>query len=195
MAVSGSGLALVSGGFVLFWSGFRNVTLQATLKAFLRGQLPASNPTGAPTLGVSTAPTSASSPSAFTAPAGDTGAATATAAANQALARALVVATGHPSWATGAQWQALLSLWNQESGWSNTADTRKSGLDPPDATTFAYGIPQARPYSKMPQAAWPPDKGGFADPVTQITWGIGYIAAAYGSPAAAWTHEGSAGSY
>jgi hypothetical protein len=108
------------------------------------------------------------------------------AAPNQGIGKMLAAAYG---WSTGSEWDALVQLWDRESGWSNTADTRKSGLDPPDATVFAYGIPQARPYNKMPQAAWPPDKGGKADPTSQIGWGLSYIKSTYGSPSAAWAHE------
>lgn len=92
-------------------------------------------------------------------------------------------------WSQGTEWDDLVQLWDRESGWSNTADTRKSGLDPPGAAVFAYGIPQARPYNKMPKAAWPPDKGGSADPTSQIAWGLSYIKSTYGSPSAAWAHE------
>ncbi len=106
----------------------------------------------------------------------------ATAAGNQQLGKMLAASYG---WSTGAEWTALVALWNRESGWSNTADTRVSGLDPKNATVFAYGIPQARPYSKMPKAAWPPDKGGTADPTHQINWGLAYIKASYGDPIAA----------
>jgi hypothetical protein len=76
----------------------------------------------------------------------------------------------------------LVSLWNQESGWSQYAYNAKSG---------ATGIPQSLPYNKMPQAAWLPSQGGQADPKAQIGWGLGYIKnrVGYGSPAAAWAHE------
>jgi hypothetical protein len=113
------------------------------------------------------------------------------AAPNQATGKLLAAtySTNGQQWSTGQQWDALVQLWDKESGWSNTADTRKSGLDPPDAAVFAYGIPQARPYNKMPQAAWPPDKGGSADPTSQIQWGFAYIKQTYGSPVAAWAHE------
>lgn len=109
---------------------------------------------------------------------------------NQSLAKSLM-----PSWSSGANWSAWLNLWNRESGWSQFADTRKSGLDPANASVFAYGIPQARPYSKMPQAGWPSDKGGSSNPHAQETWGIGYIQGQYGNPINAWAHEQSQGWY
>jgi hypothetical protein len=75
-------------------------------------------------------------------------------------------------------------LWNQESGWSNTARNKSSG---------AYGIPQALPPSKMGAAANPPQSSYIA----QINWGLGYIKnrPGYGSPAAAWAHEVAHGWY
>lgn len=108
------------------------------------------------------------------------------AAPNQQIGKMLAASYG---WSAGSEWNALVQLWDRESGWSNTADTRKSGLDPANATVFAYGIPQARPYNKMPQPAWPPDKGGRSDPTAQINWGLSYIKSTYGSPSAAWAHE------
>lgn len=113
---------------------------------------------------------------------------TSTGAHNQQIGKMLATSYG---WGSGTQWDDLIKLWNKESGWSNTADTRKTGLDPPNAAVFAYGIAQARPYTKYPKAGWPPDKGGKADPATQITWGLAYIKGRYGSPSAAWAHEGA----
>jgi hypothetical protein len=109
-----------------------------------------------------------------------------TAAKNQQIGKMLAASYG---WSQGVEWDDLVRLWDQESGWSNTADTRKSGLDPANAAVFAYGIPQARPYNKLPKAGWPPDKGGSADPTSQIQWGLSYIKSTYGSPSAAWAHE------
>jgi len=91
-------------------------------------------------------------------------------------------------WSSGTEWDDLVLLWDRESGWSNTAQNPSSG---------AYGIPQALPYTKMPKAAWPPDKGGSADPHAQIAWGLAYIKSrpGYGSPSAAWAHETAYGWY
>lgn len=100
-----------------------------------------------------------------------------TAAQNQAIGKLQAAAYG---WSTGVQWDDLVRLWTQESGWNNTAENGSSG---------AYGIPQALPYSKMPKAAWPPRYGGRADPTSQIQWGLSYIKGRYGSPSAAWAHE------
>lgn len=81
----------------------------------------------------------------------------------------------------GAQWnasqmQALINLWNMESGWNPHADNKSSG---------AYGIPQSLPGDKMASAGadWRTNYK------TQINWGLEYIATRYGSPEAAWQHE------
>jgi hypothetical protein len=79
----------------------------------------------------------------------------------------------------------LVPLWNQESGWSQFAENASG----------AYGIPQALPFNKMPQAAWPASAGGSSDPSAQISWGLGYIKGTYGSPCNAWGHEQSFGWY
>ena len=126
----------------------------------------------------------------FSGPALAGGVETGTAGQNKQIGKML--ATGY-GWGSGADWDALDKLWTSESGWSNTADTRKSGLDPANATVFAYGIPQSRPYSKMPKAAWPPDKGGRADPTAQIQWGLAYIKQNYGSPSKALAFKYGAG--
>jgi hypothetical protein len=79
----------------------------------------------------------------------------------------------------------LVPLWNQESGWNQFAENASG----------AYGIPQALPFNKMPQAAWPASAGGSSSPSAQISWGLGYIKSTYGSPCNAWGHEESFGWY
>jgi hypothetical protein len=100
------------------------------------------------------------------------------ASANVSLAQAMAANRG---W-TGGQWSCLYTLWQGESGFSQYADTRASGLDPAGASVFAYGIPQARPATKMPRSAQPASLGGRSNPRTQIRWGLGYIAHVYGTP-------------
>jgi len=76
------------------------------------------------------------------------------------------------------QFSCLDSLWTKESGWNPSAD---------NASSSAYGIPQALPGSKMASAGadWA------TNPATQIEWGLGYIRDRYGSPCAAWGHSQS----
>ena len=50
---------------------------------------------------------------------------------------------------------------------------------------------QALPGSKMASAG----SDWRTNPATQIKWGLGYIAASYGSPCAAWQHSQSHGWY
>jgi len=96
---------------------------------------------------------------------------------NKALGKQMVAARG---WAD--QWGCLEKLWDKESGWNERAMNRYSG---------AYGIPQALPGHKMASAGsdWQ------TNPATQIKWGLGYIAARYGSPCAAWAHSQAKGWY
>lgn len=72
------------------------------------------------------------------------------------------------------QMPALDALWSRESGWNHQAYNASSG---------AYGIPQALPGTKMASAGsdWE------TNPATQIRWGLGYIQDRYGSPDAAWS--------
>jgi hypothetical protein len=96
----------------------------------------------------------------------------------QALAADMVAARG---WST-SEFDCLVALWNKESRWNVYAHNTSSG---------AYGIPQALPGSKMATAGadWA------TNPATQITWGLGYIAARYGTPCGAWGHSQRVGWY
>ncbi|QUW20004.1 transglycosylase SLT domain-containing protein [Agrococcus sp. Marseille-Q4369] len=80
------------------------------------------------------------------------------------------------------QYSCLYSLWQKESNWNVYAQNRSSG---------AYGIPQSLPGSKMASAGadWQ------TNPVTQITWGLGYISGRYGTPCGAWAHSQRVGWY
>lgn len=77
---------------------------------------------------------------------------------------------------------ALVNLWNKESGWNPNSHNSSSG---------AHGIPQALPASKMAS------EGGdyYTNGETQIRWGLKYIAQRYGSPLNAWSHSQSVGWY
>jgi hypothetical protein len=81
------------------------------------------------------------------------------------------------------QFKFLQELWTRESGWSRFARNASSG---------AYGIPQALPPTKLP-AAGQASGGSHASP--QIDWGMGYVKGRYGTPQGAWAHELSAGWY
>lgn len=177
--VNGFTVGYTAVGAIVLWSGIKGSSISGTFQSLLAGKAPTASSSeeispGA-TLDTSTTSTSAAP--------GDTGASSASAAANQAIAKVLAAPYG---WSTGTEWEDLVSLWNRESGWSNTAQNPTSG---------AYGIPQALPYTKMPKAAWPPADGGSASASSQISWGLSYIKATYGDPEAAWAHEESNGWY
>lgn len=94
------------------------------------------------------------------------------------IARALMPQFGF----SADQFGCLDSLWMRESGWNPHAMNASSG---------AFGIPQALPGSKMATAGadWS------TNPATQIKWGLGYIQDRYGSPCGAWGHSQSFGWY
>ncbi|MFC5790153.1 lytic transglycosylase domain-containing protein [Agromyces tardus] len=96
----------------------------------------------------------------------------------QAYGATAVAARGWPS----TEFDCLVALWNKESGWRVNAYNASSG---------AYGIPQALPGSKMATAGadWE------TNAATQIEWGLGYIQGRYGTPCGAWAHSSSVGWY
>lgn len=100
-------------------------------------------------------------------------------ASAQGIARSMMAA--NYGWGDD-QFACLVSLWNKESGWNAGAYNASSG---------AYGIPQALPGSKMASAGadWQ------TNPATQIAWGLGYIAGRYGNACGAWGHSQSTGWY
>lgn len=73
-----------------------------------------------------------------------------------------------------AQFSCLDALWQHESDWDPSAENPSSG---------AYGIAQALPGAKMASVGddW------MSNPITQVSWGLEYIAARYGSPCNAWS--------
>jgi len=96
----------------------------------------------------------------------------------QAIAYDMVMARGWDQ----TEFNCLVALWNRESNWNVYAHNQSSG---------AYGIPQSLPGEKMASAGadWA------TNPVTQITWGLGYIAARYTTPCGAWGHSETVGWY
>ena len=82
----------------------------------------------------------------------------------------------------GDQYQCFNNIIMRESEWDIHATNASSG---------AYGIPQALPGSKMASvgADWR------TNPATQIIWGIEYMKDTYGSPCSAWGFKSSHGWY
>lgn len=100
--------------------------------------------------------------------------------AGEAMAIAFTMVTDL-GW-SATEYDCLVALWNKESRWNVYAENASSG---------AYGIPQALPGNKMASAGddWQ------TNPATQITWGLGYIAARYETPCGAWAHSQRVGWY
>jgi murein DD-endopeptidase MepM/ murein hydrolase activator NlpD len=96
----------------------------------------------------------------------------------KAIARIMVADRG---W-SASQFTCLDKLWIKESQWNYRAQNPSSG---------AYGIPQALPGTKMASAG----SDWRTNPVTQIEWGLDYIADRYGTPCAAWGHSQDVGWY
>lgn len=81
-------------------------------------------------------------------------------------------------WST-SDYNALVALWNKESGWNPNACNPSSG---------AYGIPQNNNSSKY--ASWYRNNA-----YAQIDWGLSYIKSRYGTPSAAWNKSRASGWY
>ena len=81
-----------------------------------------------------------------------------------------------------ADYEALVKLWNRESGWNPNAHNKSSG---------AHGIPQSLPANKMASEGSDYYTNGY----TQIRWGLKYIKQRYGTPSAAWAHSQQTGWY
>ena len=72
------------------------------------------------------------------------------------------------------QFSCLDALWQHESDWDPSAENPSSG---------AYGIAQALPAARMASV------GGdwMSNPITQVSWGLEYIAGRYGTACNAWS--------
>lgn len=99
-------------------------------------------------------------------------------ASNRGLGYREMIDFGFPA----DQWRYLDALWQRESGWNHLAENRSSG---------AYGIPQSLPATKMAVVG----SDWRTNPVTQIRWGLAYIAARYGNAQQAWEHSERVGWY
>lgn len=162
--MDGPGIAAVSVGIVFVYGGVKGYSVVKAFSNIIKGQHPNEGQSVAELVSAGTA-TSNGNTSGITAGG--------SASKNQAAAKQLAIVMGHSDWTTGKQWSDWVALWNNESGWSEKAYNQGSG---------ATGIPQALPGSKMASAGadWK------TNAVTQMKWGIGYIADKYGSPSAAY---------
>lgn len=204
MAIDLAGVAEVTAGFLLIYSGYKNVTIKNELTSFLRGNLPAGNPTGAVQVGLSgtaatnvpvnqttPADTAIGNASGGTAPAN-----TVTSIDNYGLAR---LVAGTYGWASGEQWAALTNVIDRESGGNPLAEN-PSG---------AFGIAQALGHGDASTQGTLSDQyGGYGVPTAtaiaansgnasaQLIWMMAYIKATYPEgPEGAWQSEQTRGFY
>jgi Transglycosylase SLT domain len=173
-------LLLTGAGGIVAYAGIKGKGLGSAAREVISGQSPA-NATAANPIQQTTGGTTPAQNAAILGGAGGITAqqesgGTAVAKRNQAIARPMAIAYG---WGAGNEWQSLIDLWNQESGWNNYA-YNASG---------ATGIPQSLPATKMPLLARLPAQGGKAIAFLQIAWGLKYIKDTYGKPSVAWAHE------
>ena len=169
--VNGFSVAYATAGGIVLWSGIKGSSISDTVRSVLAGS------TSPPvTEAVTTAAESPSGGGSAAAPAPS--AANSTAAANQAIGQRLAAGFG---WGSGQEWDALVALWNRESGWNNTAQ---------NPTSTAYGIAQFLDTTWSTVGA-----GKTSDPTVQIFAGLTYIKARYGDPVKAWQHEEAEGWY
>lgn len=165
MKMDGPGIAAVSVGIVFVYGGVKGYSPIKAFQNIVLGKNPNEDQTGA----ALTSGTSGSSDGTGNVPNPTSN----SAAANQATAKQLATQLGHSDWTTGQEWSDWVALWNQESGWSITAANPTS-----DARGIAQNI---QGYNNTDY------KQG--DAVSQITWGINYIAGRYGNPSVAEAHE------
>jgi len=170
--VSGVGLTVVGLGSILIYAGIRGFSALAVLQNLVTGKPVTTNVDVTNPLQVGNPPTL--NPDTGFAPQGNGSSNLVPVNSVKHLGQSMAQAMG---W-TGGDWNALNELWDHESNWNPHAKNPSSG---------AYGIPQALPYNKMPQAAWPESAGGTSDAGTQIQWGLDYIKSRYGSPSNAWS--------
>ena len=160
--VNGFSVAYATAGGIVLWSGIKGSSISDTVRSVLSGS---TSPPVTETITTAVESPSSGGPAA----AGDMSAHSSTAAANQAIAKRMMASFG---WSSPDQWNALVALWNGESGWNNMAQN-------PGST--AFGIAQFLDTTWATVGA-----KKTTDPTVQIFAGLTYIKARYGSPVAAY---------
>lgn len=168
---NGIGVAAIAAGTLFAYGGIKGFSILKAVQNVVTGQSPNAGQTS--TIPLASGASSGSSGSTGTPSGGGS------VSQNEALAQQMAASKG---W-TGQQWTALKALWTTESGFSQYATNKSSG---------AYGIAQALPPTKYPQAG---QKSGGSDPAVQIQWGLDYIETTYGDPITAEAHEQANGWY
>lgn len=177
MPVKAGYLIIGGGGAILLWSGIKGHKWSEVVRDLISGKQPAANPD----LPIVTSQAAYAYGVQNTGPAPGTNLGVGgSVTKNKAIGMALATTYG---WGPGtSNWTSLDQLWTRESGWDNRAQNASSG---------AYGIPQALPPSKLPAAGRPP----ISSASVQIIWGLSYIKQRYGNPDNAWAHEEANGWY
>ena len=187
--VNGLALSAVAAGSLFLYAAVQGKTVLGSVQALIKGKPPGSAPAAAQASlsgsygtspNVDSLATGGSAVTDHTVPGGS---------AQQAL-RSAAKAYG---WDTGSQWQALQSVEMAEAGFNPDAVNPTSG---------AYGLAQALGHGDASTAGTAANEyGGFGltdaqaraansgDAGAQALWMVNYIAATYGTPAAAWQHE------
>lgn len=199
MAVDGIGVAYITAGFLLAYSGYKNVPIKTELTSFLKGQIPQGTPTGAPSIGVTsnsntvaTNQTTAAATQIGQASGGKNVPGAVTSISNYGLAQMIA---GTYGWGSGTEFAALTNVINAESGGNPNAQN-PSG---------AYGIAQALGHgTSTTQGSVTNQYGGYGVPDStaiaansgnasaQLVWMMAYIKSRWGDPIAAWANEQSA---
>lgn len=192
--VDGISLGALGIGVVLTWSGIQNKAITATIQDIVSGKKPVPGPK--PALTPDTASLTASQQAGLGALGGNPtnplapGNVSGSAFKNQQIAKLLAAPYG---WSSGPNWDALVSLWNSESSWSNTIWNTSASCG---GDAFAYGVVQAcghGPHMTIPghgsvcpyplgNPGNPPQCGGVSSAAGQIAWGLAYIRSQYGQP-------------
>jgi hypothetical protein len=163
---TGKTLGVAFAGGILLWSGIQGKQVSGALRDILAGKNPANAGKTSITSPSSGSDVTAAAGGSSTAIAGTTGPGIGTpAAANEAILK--TVAAGY-GWATGAEWNALVAIMMQESGFRNTAQ---------NPTSTAYGMFQ------FLDNTWA-SVGGVktSNAMLQCVYGCKYIKQRYGDP-------------
>lgn len=175
---SGKAIAVTGVGVLLMYSGITNAGIFTSISSLIRGKQPAQ---GANTVVVGSSASSTGSVQ---------GASAITNPENTSAQTALKNAAAAYGWDSGAQWDALVAIENQEASFNPTNTNPSSG---------AYGLAQSlgHHFSGGPAADGVNEYGGeglsaaqsyqasMGDPNTQAIWMVNYIAQTYGTPVVA----------
>lgn len=187
MPLSGTALAAAAVGGLFLYSGIRGTGVLAGVQNVVQGKTPTTLPQTTAIQGTSDAGAAGDLVSGILAgsntPPGDAGSGSAARIALQAAA------TIH-GWGSGAQWNAVDAIENQEAGYDSTATNPSSkayGL----AQSLGHGFPGGpapngiNEYGGEGLSTQESYAASMGDPVPQAKWMMNYIASRYGTPVVA----------